>query len=96
MALGDALTKSGRGEVVHPPEEQEVVQIALEKAGVTQPMEFDEYIEAINWIPWVFFIYNAQFIMKIKGKLNISFKGSFSYEILQYQWNETPVPADMY
>ena len=51
MTLGDALTKSGRGEVVHPPEEQEVVQIALEKAGVTQPMEFDEYIEAINWIP---------------------------------------------
>lgn len=34
--------------------------------------------------------------MKIKGKLNISFKGSFSYEILQYQWNETPVLADMY
>ena len=43
--------KRRRGDIVLPPEEQEVIQIALEKAGVTQPMEFDEYIEAINWIP---------------------------------------------
>ena len=43
--------KRRRGDIVLPPEEQEVIQVALEKAGVTQPMEFDEYIEAINWIP---------------------------------------------
>ena len=43
--------KRRRGEIVLPPEEQEVIQMALEKAGVTQPMEFDEYITAINWIP---------------------------------------------
>ena len=43
--------KRRRGDIALPPEEQEVIQIALEKAGVTQPMEFDEYIEAINWIP---------------------------------------------
>ena len=42
--------KRRRGDIVLPPEEQEVIQVALEKAGVTQPMEFDEYIEAINWI----------------------------------------------
>ena len=42
--------KRRRGEIVLPPEEQEVIQVALEKAGVTQPMEFDEYIDAINWI----------------------------------------------
>ena len=43
--------KRRRGEIVLPPEEQEVIKVALEKAGITQPMEFDEYIEAINWIP---------------------------------------------
>ena len=43
--------KRRRGDIVLPPEEQEVIQMALEKAGVTQPMEFDEYITAINWIP---------------------------------------------
>ena len=35
---------------VLPPKEQEVIQMALKKAGVTQLMEFDEYITAINWI----------------------------------------------
>ena len=43
--------KRRRGDIVLPPEEQEVIQVALEKAGVTQPMKFDEYIEAIRWIP---------------------------------------------
>ena len=43
--------KRRRVDIVLPPEEQEVIQIALEKAGVTQPMEFDEDIDAINWIP---------------------------------------------
>lgn len=43
--------KRRRGDIVLPPEEQAVIQVALEKAGVTQPMEFDTYIEAINWIP---------------------------------------------
>ncbi|MDY3142670.1 MAG: DUF6078 family protein [Parabacteroides sp.] len=37
--------------MVLPPEEQEVIRYTLEKVGVTQPMEFDDYIEAINWIP---------------------------------------------
>ena len=43
--------KRRRGDIVLPPKEQEVIQIALEKAGVTQPLEFDEDIDAINWIP---------------------------------------------
>ena len=43
--------KRRRGDIALPPEEQEVRQIALENAGVTQPMEFDEDIDAINWIP---------------------------------------------
>ena len=43
--------KRRRGEIALPPEEQEAIQIALEKAGVTQKMEFDEYIDAINWTP---------------------------------------------
>ena len=43
--------KRRRGDIVLPPEEQEVIRHTLEKVGVTQPMEFDDYIEAINWIP---------------------------------------------
>ena len=43
--------KRRRGEIALPPEEQEAIQIALKKAGVTQKMEFDEYIDAINWTP---------------------------------------------
>ena len=43
--------KRRRGDIVLPPEEQEVIRYTLEKVGVIQPMEFDDYIEAINWIP---------------------------------------------
>ena len=43
--------KRRRGEIVLPPAQEKVVELALEKVGVTQPMEFDEYITAINWIP---------------------------------------------
>lgn len=43
--------KRRRGDIVLPPEEQEVIRYTLEKVGVTKPMEFDDYIEAINWIP---------------------------------------------
>ena len=43
--------KRRRGDIALPPEEQEAIQIALKKAGVTQKMEFDEYIDAINWTP---------------------------------------------
>lgn len=43
--------KRRRGDIILPPEEQDAIQVAPEKAGITQPMEFDEYIEAINWIP---------------------------------------------
>lgn len=43
--------KRRRGEIVLPPEEQEIIRNTLEQVGVTHPMEFDEYIEAINWIP---------------------------------------------
>lgn len=34
-----------------PPDEQEIVKIAPPKAGVSQPMDFDQYVENINWIP---------------------------------------------
>lgn len=43
--------KRRRGDIALSPEEQEVVKIALEKAGVAKLMEFDEYLETINWIP---------------------------------------------
>lgn len=43
--------KRRRGDILLPPEEQELVKIALNKAGVTIPMDFDQYIESINWIP---------------------------------------------
>lgn len=42
--------KRRRGDIVLPPDEQEVIKAALEKAGVTHPMEFDQYIDAVNWI----------------------------------------------
>ena len=41
--------KRRRGEILLPPHEQEIVKIALKKSGVTQNMEFDSYIECINW-----------------------------------------------
>ncbi|MGN0035989.1 MAG: DUF6078 family protein [Bacteroidaceae bacterium] len=43
--------KRRRGDILLPPKEQEVIRIALEKAGVSQPMEFDQYVEAIHWLP---------------------------------------------
>ena len=43
--------KRRRGDIVLSPEEQEEIKAVLEKVGVNHPMEFDQYIEAINWIP---------------------------------------------
>ena len=43
--------KRRRGDIVLSPEEQEEIRAVLEKVGVNHPMEFDQYIEAINWIP---------------------------------------------
>lgn len=43
--------KRRRGDILLPPDEQEIVKIALKKAGVSQPMDFDQYVENINWIP---------------------------------------------
>ena len=40
-----------RGETLLPPKEQEIIKIALKKSGVTQSMEFDQYVEGINWEP---------------------------------------------
>ena len=43
--------KRRRGDLLLPPKEQEIIQIALEKSGVTRKMEFDSYVESINWRP---------------------------------------------
>ena len=40
-----------RGETLLPPKEQEIVRRALKKSGVTETMEFDQYVEGINWEP---------------------------------------------
>lgn len=40
-----------RGETLLPPKEQEIIKLALKKSGITQPMEFDQYVEGINWEP---------------------------------------------
>ncbi len=37
------------GTTIITPEEQEVIKIALEKVGINQEMDFDQYIEALNW-----------------------------------------------
>ena len=57
------ISSRRRREIVHPPKEHEVIQMALEKTGVTQLMEFDEYITANQ--------------LNILTK-SISFKGSHS------------------
>lgn len=41
--------KRRRGEILLPPAEQDVVMTALEKAGVNQPMDFDTYVEKVDW-----------------------------------------------
>lgn len=43
--------KRRRGDILLSPEEQETVKIALEKVGANQRMDFDQYLEAINWVP---------------------------------------------
>ena len=40
-----------RGETLLPPKEQEIIRRALKKSGVTQSMEFDQYVEDINCEP---------------------------------------------
>ena len=51
--------------------------MALEKAGVTQLMEFDEYITAINWIPL-----KSQLVSKA---VTVKRYSSTSQLVLQYQ-----------
>ena len=38
-----------RGDTALPPSEQELVQQALRKAGVTEKIEFDSYEDTVNW-----------------------------------------------
>ena len=38
-----------RGETALSPAEQELILQTLKEVGVTEPMEFDHYEEAINW-----------------------------------------------
>lgn len=40
-----------RGDILLSPEEQGIIKIALKKSGITHQMEFDNYIESINWEP---------------------------------------------
>lgn len=40
-----------RGETILPPKEQEVIKNALKRSGITQAMEFDQYVEGFNWEP---------------------------------------------
>ena len=41
--------KRRRGDILLPPEEQEVIRLMLEKVGADSKMEFDNYEEHINW-----------------------------------------------
>ena len=41
--------KRRRGDILLPPEEQEVIRQMLEKVGADSKMEFDNYEEHINW-----------------------------------------------
>ncbi|MBQ8867662.1 MAG: hypothetical protein IJ013_08085 [Bacteroidaceae bacterium] len=40
-----------RGATPLPPKEQEIIKKALKRSGITQAMEFDQYVEGINWEP---------------------------------------------
>lgn len=40
-----------RGDILLPPNEQEVIKKALKRSGITQEMKFDQYVECINWEP---------------------------------------------
>ena len=41
--------KRRRGDILLPPEEQEVIRLMLEKVGADSKMDFDKYEENINW-----------------------------------------------
>ena len=41
--------KGRRGDILLPPEEQEVIRLMLEKVGADSKMDFDKYEEHINW-----------------------------------------------
>ena len=41
--------KRRRGDILLPPEEQEVIRLMLEKVGADSKMDFDKYEEHINW-----------------------------------------------
>lgn len=41
--------KRRRGDILLPPEEQEVIRLMLEKVGADSKMDFDNYEEHINW-----------------------------------------------
>lgn len=41
--------KRRRGDILIPPEEQEVIRLMLEKVGADSKMDFDNYEEHINW-----------------------------------------------
>lgn len=41
--------KRRRGDILIPPEEQEVIRLMLEKVGADSKMDFDKYEEHINW-----------------------------------------------
>jgi hypothetical protein len=43
--------KRRRGDILLPPDEQAIIQKALQKSGVESPLEFDQYIEATHWNP---------------------------------------------
>lgn len=45
----NAYYQRRRGDILLPPNEQEIIMAALKKSGTILQMEFDEYIEAINW-----------------------------------------------
>ena len=41
--------KRRRGDILLPPEEQEVIRLMLKKVGADSKMDFDKYEEHINW-----------------------------------------------
>ena len=71
--------KRRRGDILLPPEEQEVIRLMLEKVGADSKMDFNKYEEHINWSVWF-----------LPSKYLIS----TTLVSLQCQLLDTPVPAD--
>ena len=61
----NAYFERRRGERLLSPKEQVIILAALRQAGVTGEMEFDQYVENVNWYDWVG-LYNLSHTIRFK------------------------------